>query len=61
MVDRETAIRMDEARAALNRRGVRVSASMFVEIALKELLRRHGELADIMRRHKARPRRESGD
>jgi Arc/MetJ-type ribon-helix-helix transcriptional regulator len=56
IVDLETAARIDEARAALKRAGVFVSASMFVEIALRELLARR-DLPEIMRRHKATARR----
>lgn len=59
LVDTEVAIRMDEARAALKRQGVFASVSMFVEIAIRELLGRR-DLADILRRHKATARRDRG-
>jgi hypothetical protein len=48
---------MDEARAALKRHGIRASVSMFVEIALRELLGRR-DLTEVMRRHKATARRD---
>jgi hypothetical protein len=57
LVDTEVAIRMDEALAALKRHGVFASVSMFVEIALRELLARR-DLPEIMRRHKATARRD---
>ncbi len=56
LVDMEVALRMDEARTALKRAGVFVSASMFVEIALRELTARR-DLLEVMRRHKATARR----
>ncbi len=60
LVDTETAIRIDEARAALKRQGIHASVSVFVDIALRELLGRK-DLAEVMRRHKATARRERSD
>jgi Arc/MetJ-type ribon-helix-helix transcriptional regulator len=57
LVDLNIAARMDEARAALKRGGIFVSVSMFVEIALRELLTRR-DLPEVMRRHKATARRD---
>ncbi len=57
LVDTEVAIRMDEARAALKRHGIHASVSMFVEIALREMLGRR-DLPEIMRKHKATARRD---
>jgi hypothetical protein len=62
LVDTETAMRMEDARAALNRRGTPVSRSMLVQIAVKELLRRSlPELVKIMGRHGAKARRDYND
>jgi len=58
LVDTEVAIRMDEARAALKRQGIHASVSMFVEIALRELLGRH-DLADALKKHGAKARRDT--
>lgn len=57
LVALETSARMDEARAALKRAGIFVSASMFVEIAIRELLARR-DLPDVMLKHKATARRD---
>ena len=57
LVDTEVAIQVDEARAALKRHGIHASVSMFVEIALRELLGRK-DLPEIMRRYKATARRD---
>lgn len=57
LVDTEVTIQVDETRARLKRQGVHVSLSMFIEIALRELLARK-DLADVLRRHKAKLRRD---
>jgi hypothetical protein len=57
LVDTDVAIRMQEVLAALKRHGVHASTSVFVEIAIRELLARR-DLPDIMRRHKATARRD---
>jgi hypothetical protein len=57
LVDTDVAIRVEEALAALKRHGVYASQSMFVEIALRELLARK-DLPEVMRRHKATARRD---
>lgn len=67
IIDLDTAARMDAARASLKRAGVFVSSSMFVEIALRELLTHGDRLEDLIkimrannataRREKARPQR----
>lgn len=54
----DTLARLDEARAALKRQNVWVSAASFVEVALIELLNRR-DLADVLRKHGASARRES--
>ncbi|NNN00048.1 MAG: hypothetical protein HKL91_09645 [Candidatus Eremiobacteraeota bacterium] len=56
-MDTEVTIQVDEARARLKRQDVHVSLSMFIEIALRELLARK-DLADVLRRHKAKLRRD---
>jgi hypothetical protein len=48
---------VDEARAKLRRDGESVSASAIVEVALEELLNRR-DLADVLRRHGAKARRD---
>ncbi|MHB1798196.1 MAG: hypothetical protein ACYCUI_07825 [Vulcanimicrobiaceae bacterium] len=57
IVTLETTAKVDEARAALKRLGVFVSVSALFEIAVLELLKRR-DLADILRKHGARARRD---
>lgn len=53
----EVVVESDQARARLRASGVKVSQSAVVEVALRELLRRR-DLADVLRRHGARARRQ---
>jgi hypothetical protein len=53
----DTSAKMDEARGALKRKGVFVSLSGLIEIAVLELLKRP-DLAAVLRRHGAKARRD---
>jgi hypothetical protein len=57
LVPSDLAVRVDEARARLRGQGVRTSASAVIEVALVELLGRR-DLADVLRRHGAKARRD---
>lgn len=57
LVPNELATRVDEVRARLRSLGVRVSNSAVIEVALLELLGRR-DLADVLRKHGARARRD---
>ncbi len=57
LVDTEVANRMHDVRAALRRESVHVSVSHFVEIALREILKRP-DIAQVMRKYKATARRD---
>lgn len=57
LVPTELAVRVDEVRARLRAQGVRVSNSAVIEVALVELLGRR-DLADVLRRHGAKARRD---
>lgn len=57
IVTLETSAKLDEARAALKRKGVFVSLSGLFEIAVLELLNQR-DLAAILRKHGARARRD---
>jgi len=56
IVGLDTSARVDEARAALKRKGIFVSASAIYEVAALELLKR-GDIAEVLRRHGAKARR----
>ena len=53
----ESAARVNEAKAGLQRKGVFVSQSAIYEVGALELLKR-SDLADVLRRHGARARRD---